>query len=58
MTYVDVGYVVALVVLAVYAVSLVGRERAARRRLGGPSASRGRASRAGASGGHLGGGAR
>ena len=34
MSYIDAGYVVALVVLAVYALSLVGRERAARRRLG------------------------
>lgn len=34
MTYVDLGYVVALVVLCAYAVSLIGRDRAARRRLG------------------------
>lgn len=38
MTYVDAGYAVALVVLLVYALSLVGRERAARRRLGPPPA--------------------
>jgi hypothetical protein len=35
MSYVDAGYVVALSVLFVYALSLVRRERAARRRLGG-----------------------
>lgn len=35
MRYVDIGYVVALVVLVAYALSLVQRERAARRRLGG-----------------------
>lgn len=37
MIYIDLGYVVALVVLTLYALSLVGRERAARRRLGGTS---------------------
>jgi len=35
MSYVDAGYVVVLLALFVYALSLVGRERAARRRLGG-----------------------
>ena len=36
MSYIDAGYVVALVVLAAYALALVGRERVARRRLGDP----------------------
>ncbi len=60
MTYVDAGYVVALVALAVYALSLVGRERAARRRLGGQAAHRpgGPAARPGRPGGRLGGGSR
>ena len=60
MTYVDAGYVVALVALAVYAISLVGRERAARRRLGGRAAHRqgGRATRPGLTGGRLRGGSR
>lgn len=35
MSYVDAGYVVALVALFVYALALVRREQAARRRLGG-----------------------
>ena len=35
MSYVDVGYAVALVVLFLYALGLVRREQAARRRLGG-----------------------
>lgn len=35
MSYVDAGYAVALLVLFVYALSLVARERSARRRLGG-----------------------
>lgn len=35
MSYVDAGYVVVLLGLFLYALSVVGRERAARRRLGG-----------------------